>query len=230
MIIFSYYQYLIFREDSIAVKKAIYFIAVTLLVILAMFEAALYSGHESQVQETGSDRLPDDAYDAILGGEKFYDTGTQEYLDVDCISKAFSPDDVPLKITAVTRLDIDHDTIPEMILRLTIDGEPNHVIGHEILRFQDSNVYGYALFHREFNHLKSDGSFSFSDGASNWGFATIAFTGDGLTIHKIIYCETSNHPTTYIVDGQETTEEMFWEECEIQDGKADAEWEDFTRI
>ena len=210
-------------------KKAIYFIAVTLLVILAMFEAALYPGHKSQVQETGSDRLPDDAYDAILGGEKFYDTGTQEYLDVDCISKAFSPDDVPLKIAAVTRLDIDHDTIPEMILRLTIDGEPNHVIGHEILHFQDSNVYGYALFHREFNHLKSDGSFSFSDGASNWGFAAIAFTGDGLTIHKTIYCETSNHPTTYIVDGQETTEEMFWEECEIQDGKADAEWEDFTQ-
>lgn len=211
-------------------KKAIYFIAVILLVILAIFEAALSSEHESQVQETGSDRLPDDAYDAILGGEKFYDTGTQEYLDVDCISKAFSPDDIPLKIAAVTRLDIDHDTIPEMILRLTMDGEPNNIIGHEILRFQDSNVYGYTVFHREFNHLKSDGSFSFSDGASNWGFATITFTGDGFTIHKTIYCETSNHLTTYIVDGQETTEEMFWEECEIQDSKADAEWEDFTRI
>lgn len=61
-------------------KKVIGAFAVILLLILVILEATFHPRY-AHMRGTDSAMLPDDAYDAVLDGEKFYDTGTQEYLE-----------------------------------------------------------------------------------------------------------------------------------------------------
>lgn len=173
------------------------------------------------------------AYLSVLQNKsKFYSSDTKEELDITQLNQAVSSDSsVTAEVKKFAVVDLDKDNVPEVILSLAVNNDD--YFGFEVLRYQDGVVNGYTLWYRSFMELKEDGTFSFSGGASDYGFGTIKFTEDGYTIDKITYCEsgadTSNNETiSYYVNGESATQEEFQSAISKQDEKPGVTWYDFT--
>lgn len=137
--------------------------------------------------------------------------------------------DARIEITQCTVVDLDHDSIPEVVLWETANGND---YGVEVLHYQGGVIYGYELGYREFNDLKTDGTFSFSSSASDYGFGTLVFLINAYTIDKITYSQSSysnNKSTiTYFVNKTPAIETEFSSAVNHQEKKPDVTWYPFT--
>lgn len=111
-----------------------------------------------------------DALQSVLRGElDFYDTEEGTYRNVNHLGDS---DGVPVSVYRYAQLDMDNDTIPEVVLWLR-RGEDPYQLGSIILHYQKGGVYGYPMGYRSMNllNLKRDGAYNWSGGASNngWG-------------------------------------------------------------
>ena len=73
--------------------------------------------------------------------------------------------------------------------------------------------------------VKTDGTFSYSSGAFDNGFATIRFTEDGYETDPFTYCCTGEG---YVVDRAPATEKEFEAARQRQNKKLDVAYYDFT--
>lgn len=140
-----------------------------------------------------------EALRAVLRGETaFYNMEAQEYQYVNALPDS---DGVGVTVRRYAEVDMDSDTIPELVLWLQ-RGDNEYVLGSIVLHYEHGLVCGYPMGFRSMNllNLKTDGSYPWSGGASDNGWGKLRFTGSG------------------------ETEEI---SGEGQEAKADATWYDF---
>lgn len=192
----------------------------------------------SDTSETSSDTMlsstsPLSTYLSVLQNKaEFFSTDAKKNLNINQLNQAVSSDSsVSAKATKLAIVDLEDDGTPEVILWLVVND--NDYYGFEVLRYQDGVVYGYTLSYRTFMDLKADGTFSFSSGASDYGFGRVKFTEKAYSVDKISYCESNydssnNQSISYFVDHKSATEEKFMSAINKQSEKIGAEWYDFT--
>ncbi len=114
-------------------------------------------------------------------------------------------------------LDLNGDYSREMVFDLAKGpNNENTDVGSLILHSQDDNVYAHLLYTREFNELRSDGTFSYSGNASNMGICRLDFNGDvcyqmylALRMVPDGGMAQSSEELTYDIGGNSVSEEEF---------------------
>lgn len=179
---------------------------------------------------TPSDPSLSDVYKSVLQSNiEFFNTDDHKsiYLDQFNVSSA----DVPMKITEFSIVDLDNDSMQEVVLRITVNDVVDY--GSLVLSCQDGVVYGYTLWLRAFMELKTDGTFSYSSGAADHGFGTISFSKESYTIDRVTYNESNfdadnNLNISYTVSHVYASEDQFNLAFDRQSKKADIIWYEFT--
>ncbi len=118
--------------------------------------------------------------------------------------------DAVVEAGRVAVIDLDRDGINEMVI--WPEGEDEYlysVVGYVILRRQGDEIYGYNPGYRTFGDLKSDGSFSWSNGAPWSGYATLTFGPDQIILHETTYHKPGENgiDQLYFVDGRRAPKE-----------------------
>lgn len=220
-------------------KKTMYIICVFFVLLFitacngANAPATPSSSQSSSPTEPEINREICTAYlDVLCGNQEFYEVISEQALDISCIGKAFTSDDLPIIVQQLAIIDLDYDYVPELVLKLAFNEDGGSQIGTVVLRYQNGQVYGYALEYRSFLDLKEDGTFMYSSGAADWGFGNITFSPNGYIINEISYCNSDRYAdgtylSEYVVDGAQATEQDFFEEVNLQDSKVNVFWLDF---
>jgi len=151
-----------------------------------------------------------------------------EYLQAESAETGTS-----MQIAKFALVDLDNDSIPEVILGVTTGGSDD--VSFIVLHYANDSVYGYSFPYRALNSIKADGTFSFSSGASDSGFGTIDFSGSDYAnmITKITYSQSNvdvnnNQSVSYFVNQQSATYDEFEIAINQEAVKPDATWYDFN--
>lgn len=173
----------------------------------------------------------------VLDGERTFVSpySAQAYYMNDLRAFFYGDDqnlDREIELERLAVIDLDRDGVNEMVVWPAWD-QPDptmqlvHVTGYLILHRQGDEIYGASLGYRGFGCLKSDGTFSYSSGAADWGYGTLRFTQDGKaeTVDNITYCKAAeNGSELYFVDGRKATREDFEAASSWQELKPDPAW------
>ena len=168
----------------------------------------------------------------MQGNTPFFSTDTIQNLSINELNRVVSDDSsITTKAIKFAVADLDNDGTPEVILWLQVN--ENDTFGFEILRQKGNQFYGYTLAYRAFMDLKQDGTFSFSSGAADSGFGSIAFSDQAYTISEVAYSQSaydaSNELTIlYFVRGQSASESEYLSAIQQQSEKQNVSWYDFT--
>lgn len=171
----------------------------------------------------------------LLGNAEFYSTDLKKNLNMGQLVQVVTTDSsVTISVPKFAVLDLDNDGAPEVVLWINTGGpDSGDCFGFEILKIQDGAVCGYTLWYRAFEELKADGTFSFSSGAADSGFGTIAFSKDGYTVSAVAYSQSGTDSggdtvVSYYVNQQSAAQAAFAAAIDGQNSKPDANWVDFT--
>lgn len=141
---------------------------------------------------------------------------------------------LPAEVTSFALFDLDGDGLSEVILNMDVLKIKD--FGSLILRYEDGAVKGYNFWPRAFGDLKVDGTFWFSNGAFDHGFAKMDFsdsshywTKDVCYSKSTDYDEDGNFQICYYYDGNRITEEAFQQYIQTYDDTEDVTYMDFTR-
>ncbi|NLB43054.1 MAG: hypothetical protein GX815_12540 [Clostridiales bacterium] len=129
-----------------------------------------------------------------------------------------------------TVLDMDGDEVPEVIIELVVGDD---VQFYEILHYLNSEVYGYLRVLRGLMQLKTDATFTYSNGAADNGISKVEFDSTGSISDTVLgYSESSfdkgNITISYFVNDEPVTEEYYLLLLEEQDEKKEAMWYEFS--
>lgn len=175
-----------------------------------------------------------DCYSQILlNGKKFYSVFCNDYIDIQSLQKAITSNDnvdIAFSISNFAVFDLDYDEIPELLLSLNVNGIPN--FGKVIFQYRNGQVYGFTVYSRALDEVKTDGTFSFVLGAFDGGIGTITFLDDSYIIQDIAHSEATmvnEIPTiSYYANGTEILESDYLEIIKLQDEKENIKWLDFN--
>lgn len=154
---------------------------------------------------------------SVLQGERgFHNMETGER----CFTTALPDSDgVPVTVYRYAKVDMDHDTIPEVVLWLQ-RGDDIYQMGSIILHYEGGVVYGYPMGYRSMvlEELKADGTYGWSGGAfyNGWGRKDFLRNETVNTVWQDY--------ETFYVDGNSVPEETYRQAGEEQEAKADADW------
>jgi len=185
----------------------------------------------NSVAQSNSSAL--NAYKAVLQDKaEFFSTEANKNFNINQMIALITTENLITAVEKFVVIDLDYDGTPEVVLWLNVGG--NDSLGFEILHYQDGVVYGFTFWYRAFEGLKSDGTFSVSSGAGDWGYCTVQFEKNTYTTDKYTYCKAIDNGevppvTAYFVNHKPATGDEFEAAAsrEIYD-KADAAWVDFT--
>ena len=182
-----------FRQGQLRItkKKHPMVTALQILSTAAMFAAILGAGYlglrsqmkkaaqatdsESMVMATGSEAMDTETQWqlAVLGDElPFYALETENSVTLsqfcEDLSQAMGPGDVP-KPDRYTSLDLDGDGQKELVVEFRGTGDlPRLVLG-----YFDGELRGSIYYNRQMDHIKEDGTFYYSGGIGNRGWARL---------------------------------------------------------
>jgi len=167
----------------------------------------------------------------LFDGGEYFSTDYKKTMDIE--QQLTLPDkDSPMYISKFAVVDLDSDGMPEIILQVSISEQD--VNEYDVLHFINGLVYGYSFTYREFQNLKTDGTFFVTDSANDYGFGLMSFTKSTSTVDRIASCETKfdtddNGVDSYFINNKSVTEEEFLTVVTEQKNKTDAIWYDFTK-
>lgn len=182
--------------------------------------------------EDNANSLVFDSYKAVLENkENFLSTDNNKSVSLNDFLANNGIYETTFKLTHFTVLDMDGDKIPEVVLELTVG---DNVQFYEVLHNMNGKVNGYLRVLRGLGQLKEDGTYIYSSGASDWGFAKLKFEANGtVTDDKLGYCESSQNSdsstVSYIVQNKSTTKDLFDSYADEQNRKKDVVWYDFSK-
>lgn len=131
-----------------------------------------------------------------------------------------------MEYIAFTYCDLDGNGIVELILCRTV-GETSAVF--DILRYVDGTVYLYERSYRGLEQLKTDGTFHYSNGASDSGVASLRFGQTDTVTEPISWVESvENGGVRYFVDGKPAEAAAYNFAAELQAQKNDVVWYDMN--
>lgn len=188
----------------------------------------------SDVETEPSPNLEENNYKSVLLGEKDFNCIALENksLNISEIGQAVTDDDsVTISVTKFAIIDIDGDGETETVLWIQINGVSDY--GFEVLRYQNGEIYGYTLQYREFMNLKTDGTFTFSNGAADFGIGKMTFSSTEYSINNLAYSQSeydSNNNLTvqYFVNNESCSEDEFNNIINGQEQKIDVKWYDLS--
>lgn len=138
----------------------------------------------------------------------YAETGTKLYLN------QLGLDNSIFQYESFTALDLDRDNATEIVL--TIRGG----LGSIILDSKNSNITAYLVYYRAMNELKADGTFSYSNGAADSGFARISFKNGKSSFKPFTYLQNG----VPYVNGKKTNQSSFDSAVQKQAKKAEPAW------
>lgn len=166
------------------------------------------------------------AYKAVmLNGATYTDTYDDKARSISNL--LHDEDDNHDKIEQFLVMDLDRDGIPALLLQLHIGG---YEYATKILHYQDGVVYGYLFGIRQFSKLKTDGTFSYNDSSSDFGFCTVEFNKRAYAVNKVAYSERvydaaiTSRGVSCFINGQPATDQAFYSLLNKQYAKQDAPW------
>lgn len=176
----------------------------------------------------------EDNYKAVLlNNGDFISTDMQnKKMNLTNIKEVVTDDEsITVAATKFAVMDLDNDGQNEIVLWIQINGVSDY--GFEILRYQEGVVYGYTLQYREFMDLKTDGTFTFSEGAADLGIGKLSFSENGYVIDKLYYSESQYNSNNelevqYIANGTLYSEDEFNSDMSHQGEKSNVKWYDLT--
>ncbi|MDR0861716.1 MAG: hypothetical protein LBN30_02940 [Oscillospiraceae bacterium] len=176
--------------------------------------------------EFGGDALA--AFGEVCRNERrFFAVMHKETLETYLDDLYLSADsDMLWEIGAFAVVDMDGDDVPEVILEEARFGD------RLVLYFDDGAVYGYDAPYRGMIALKTDGTFNFSSGAADNGFARLEFYG-GIAEAQVFAESNSEYvdselEVAYYIERRAVMESEFFEFTEAWFARDDAEWFEFT--
>ncbi len=158
--------------------------------------------------------------DVLKGQGAFRDAASGRTLELSTISRIFTPDEsIQAQPTAFTLMDLDGDGEEELVVKLWVGEAYNECT---VVLFRETDrLYARGFELRSMSDLKADGTFHYSGGASNWGYARIiSLTSAAYEKETITYCLGER----YVVDGAPADEAAFWSAYETQETKAEPDW------
>lgn len=131
-------------------------------------------------------------------------------------------------------LDMDGDKIPEVVLGLTVEEDPDFV---EVLHVRNGEVYGCFLGNDQLRDLKTDGTFRWlSGGLAYNGYGTLRFHTNSCETDKLAYHEsraTDESSTTfaiaYYIKNKLVTKDLYEAFVREEDAKKDVTWYEFSQ-
>jgi hypothetical protein len=129
-------------------------------------------------------------YNFFGNGFKDYDKGDiykGEYKTVSEYLKRYVNDPHIFYIDKFTVLDMDGDSIPDVILN-TQPGDDRL-----LLRYENGTVFGYAFGIRGLNRIMKDGTYSWSNGAADSGDSKLKSSSGVLEVEKLSDYELSDY-------------------------------------
>lgn len=134
------------------------------------------------------------------------------------------------KATHFTVLDMDDDKVPEVVLELTVDNNPEF---YEVFHYINGTVYGYNIVYRGLEGLKTDGTFLYSNGAADNGYGKLNFQSNACETDSLGYMESSQNndgiTISYFINNEPVTKESYDSFIKEQDGKEDVVWSEFSQ-
>ncbi|WP_294550428.1 hypothetical protein [uncultured Pseudoflavonifractor sp.] len=158
--------------------------------------------------------------DILKGRGSFRDAASGQILELSTISWIFTPDEsIQAQPTAFALLDLDGDGEEELVLKVWM-GEAYDECTVVLFREGDG-LYARGFGLRSMSDLRADGTFHYSSGAFDWGYARItSLTSTAYEKENVTYCLGER----YVVDGTPADEAAFWSASEAQEAKAEPEW------
>lgn len=209
-----------------------------LLVLLSILPALAINGC------TKAPAAAEDSYLAVLTGKEQFlyyaddtfiphetsNAATAEPMDVADIPGIFSPDSSYAGIERFTVTDLDGDGQKEVLLQITdVAGDAG---GYMILRHEGSEIHGYRAYYKDFESLKTDGTFFYPPipAMPDDGIGAVRFHENGYSILPLACSETSEDFKTvaYKVGQKPASEEEYLAAREEHEEKTDTVWYGFT--
>ncbi len=182
----------------------------------------------SPIITTSETHLAMDAYKRVLQNEdNFLSTDGKKILLNDYLKEYLTGKQ--LEMTHFTIIDLDGDNIPEVVLELSVDGNPQF---YEILHYNKEQVYGYDFVYRGLERLKADGTFWASSGAADNECDKLKFNDGAYEIITLAHSESKQDDNgmtvSYYIDNQSVTDEAFNSFTQNQDAKDDVVWNEVS--
>lgn len=138
------------------------------------------------------------------------------------------------KINHFAVLDMDGDKIPEVVLGLTVDEDPDVV---EVLHYMNGEVYGYFLRNDQLSDLKTDGTFRWLSGGLTYnGYGKLKFQPNSCETDKLAYHESSatdesftTFAIAYYINNKLVTIDSYEAFVKEQEAKRDVTWYEFSQ-
>ena len=160
-------------------------------------------------------------YRRILSGEElFFDRDQAEGATIESYCAAMDPT-VTMNAVQYSLLDLDRDSVPELILWLAVNGND---YGTLVIRYENGGAVGYGFTYRQMLDLKQDGTFGYSGGAVDTGYARLCFRENSWEYEKLGYIQENEAGTTYFWDGDAVDANTYWEQANQQMAKENAQW------
>ena len=150
---------------------------------------------------------------AALGGKVFT-------LETYC-AESFSGGVSPKKYCYA---DLDQDGTAELILCLS---EQDSELGTLVFQYKDRAAIAYDFVPRQMYDLKEDGTFVYSGGIADTGYASLCFTGGSWKYEKICNVRENDEGVSFFCNGEPASEEMYWACVSAQNAKEGAEWTEY---
>lgn len=169
-----------------------------------------------------------DTYKAVLQNEaEFYSIDNKKNVT---LHDFLTDNDPTFNVKRFTVLDMDGDSLPEIVLELSVGDNPYFF---EVLHATDGAVAGYMLPYRGMEELKADGTIRFSSGAADNGWGTLRFDQNAYTIDVLGQSESSQDDAgmtvSYFINTEQVAKEAYDSFSDEQFAKDNAVWHAFSQ-
>ena len=160
-------------------------------------------------------------YRRILSGEEpFFDRDQAESATIDSYCAAMDPS-VTMNAVQYSLLDLDRDSVPELVLWLKVN---DNDYGTLVIRYENGGAVGYGFTYRQMLDLKQDGTFGYSGGVADTGYARLCFREGNWEYEKLGYIQENEAGTAYFWEDSVVDANTYWEQANLQMAKENAQW------
>lgn len=172
-----------------------------------------------------------EAYKSVLlNNDEFFSIDNKKRLSLNDFLTNKETNGTIFEVTHFTVLDMDGDEVPEVVLELAADNNPEF---YEVLHYMDDTIYGYNIVYRGLEELKTDGTFQYSNGAADNGYGKLKFQSNAYETDILGYMKpiqnNDNITIGYFINNKSVTEESYNSFMKEEDEKKDVVWHEFSQ-